>query len=80
MTTPLFIGQTMPGSSGEHDLQERYGTRSRVEAFFKHQVLSSLVYVSGRGAKEWVATIDTYFHSLRRLPCTSRCENLSDRF
>jgi hypothetical protein len=40
MATPLFIRQTMPGSLGEHDLQERYGTRSRVEAFCKHQVLS----------------------------------------
>src|SRR6478672_4503504 len=37
MTTPL-----MPGSCGEHDLQERYGTRSRAEAFYKHQVLRYL--------------------------------------
>jgi predicted pyridoxine 5'-phosphate oxidase superfamily flavin-nucleotide-binding protein len=42
MTTPLFIRQTMPGSGGEHDLQERYGTRSRAEAFYKHQVLNFL--------------------------------------
>ena len=42
MTTTLFIRQTMPGSRGEHDLQERYGTRSRAEAFYKHQVLSYL--------------------------------------
>src|SRR4029077_3717879 len=42
MTTPLIIQQTMPGSPGEHDLQERYGTRSRAEAFYKHQVLSYL--------------------------------------
>jgi predicted pyridoxine 5'-phosphate oxidase superfamily flavin-nucleotide-binding protein len=42
MTTPLFARQTMPGSRGEHDLQERYGTRSRAEAFYKHQVLSYL--------------------------------------
>jgi predicted pyridoxine 5'-phosphate oxidase superfamily flavin-nucleotide-binding protein len=32
----------MPGSRGEHDLQEQYGTRSRAEAFYKHQVLSYL--------------------------------------
>ena len=42
MTTPLLIRQTMPGSHGEHDLQERYGTRSRAEAFYKHQMLSYL--------------------------------------
>src|SRR5438445_42861 len=42
MTTPLIIQQTMPGSHGEHDLQERYGTRSRAEAFYNHQVLSYL--------------------------------------
>ena len=34
--------QTLPGSRGEHDLQVRYGTRSRAEAFYKHQVLSYL--------------------------------------
>jgi predicted pyridoxine 5'-phosphate oxidase superfamily flavin-nucleotide-binding protein len=34
--------QTLPGSGGEHDLQVRYGTRSRAEAFYKHQVLSYL--------------------------------------
>jgi predicted pyridoxine 5'-phosphate oxidase superfamily flavin-nucleotide-binding protein len=42
MTTPLILQQTMPGSRGEHDLQERYGTRPRAEAFYKHQVLSYL--------------------------------------
>jgi predicted pyridoxine 5'-phosphate oxidase superfamily flavin-nucleotide-binding protein len=42
MTTALIAHQTMPGSQGEHDLQERYGTRSRAEAFYKHQVLSYL--------------------------------------
>src|SRR5947208_13162947 len=42
MTAPLIIQQTTPGSHGEHDLQERYGTRSRAEAFYKHQVLSYL--------------------------------------
>ena len=42
MTIPLIIQQPLPGSQGEHDLQERYGTRSRAEAFYKHQVLSYL--------------------------------------
>ena len=37
MTTPL-----MPGSCGEHDLQERYGNRKRAEAFYKHQMLTYL--------------------------------------
>jgi hypothetical protein len=39
MTTQLLIPQTMPGSHGEHELQQRYGTRSRAEAFYKHQML-----------------------------------------
>jgi predicted pyridoxine 5'-phosphate oxidase superfamily flavin-nucleotide-binding protein len=42
MTTQLLIPQTMPGSHGEHELQQRYGTRSRAEAFYKHQMLSYL--------------------------------------
>ena len=42
MTTPLSIQQTMPGSRGEHDLQERYGNRKRAEAFYKNQMLSFL--------------------------------------
>jgi predicted pyridoxine 5'-phosphate oxidase superfamily flavin-nucleotide-binding protein len=42
MTTPLIVQQTMPGSRGEHDLQARYGTRSRAGAFYKHQMLSYL--------------------------------------
>jgi hypothetical protein len=33
MTGPSIIPRTMPGSRGEHDLQERYGTRARAEAF-----------------------------------------------
>src|SRR6266446_4611091 len=33
---------TMPGSRGEHDLQERYGNRKRAEAFYKNQMLSYL--------------------------------------
>ena len=32
----------MPGSHGEHDLQERYGTRARAEAFYQKQMLSYL--------------------------------------
>ena len=42
MTTPLLARQALPGSRGEHELQERYGTRSRAEAFYKHQVLRYL--------------------------------------
>jgi uncharacterized protein len=42
MTTPLIIEQTMFGSCGEHDLQERYGNRKRAEAFYKNQMLSYL--------------------------------------
>jgi predicted pyridoxine 5'-phosphate oxidase superfamily flavin-nucleotide-binding protein len=37
MTTP-----SMPGSCGEHDLQERYGNRKRAEAFYRNQMLSYL--------------------------------------
>ncbi|MGY2067029.1 pyridoxamine 5'-phosphate oxidase family protein [Blastococcus sp. SYSU DS0619] len=32
----------MPGSSGEHRLQERYGTSTRARAFYDHQVLERL--------------------------------------
>jgi predicted pyridoxine 5'-phosphate oxidase superfamily flavin-nucleotide-binding protein len=42
MTTPPIIPQTMPGSWGEHELQERYGTKARAEAFYKKQMLSYL--------------------------------------
>ena len=42
MTTPLIIPQIMPGSCGEHDLQERYGNRKRADAFYKNQMLSYL--------------------------------------
>jgi uncharacterized protein len=42
MTTPLIIEQTMFGSCGEHDLQERYGNRKRAEGFYKHQMLTYL--------------------------------------
>src|SRR2546428_2868048 len=42
MTTPLIIQQTMLGSCGEHDLQERYGNRKRADAFYKNQMLNYL--------------------------------------
>src|SRR5882762_3000655 len=42
MTTPLIIQQTMLGSCGEHDLQERYGNRKRADGFYKNQMLSYL--------------------------------------
>jgi uncharacterized protein len=42
MTTPLIIPRTMPGSHGEHDLQELYGTRARADAFYQKQMLSYL--------------------------------------
>jgi predicted pyridoxine 5'-phosphate oxidase superfamily flavin-nucleotide-binding protein len=42
MTSPSVARQALPGSRGEHELQERYGTRSRAEAFYKHQVLRYL--------------------------------------
>src|SRR6267378_3556236 len=33
---------TMPGSRGEHDLQERYGNRKRADGFYKNQMLNYL--------------------------------------
>src|SRR2546427_11263158 len=42
MTTPLIIQQTILGSCGEHDLQERYGNRKRADAFYKNQMLNYL--------------------------------------
>ena len=42
MTTPLNLAGTMPGSCGERELQELYGTRARAEAFYKKQMLSYL--------------------------------------
>src|SRR3954447_20855318 len=33
MTTPLIIPRAMPGSRGEHELQEQFGTRARADAF-----------------------------------------------
>lgn len=34
--------RALPGSEGEHALQERYGTTRRARAFYEHQVLDSL--------------------------------------
>jgi len=42
MNTPVNIPRTTPGSRGEHELQERYGTRPRAEAFYNKQMLSYL--------------------------------------
>ena len=42
MTTPSISQQTMPGSRGEHDLQERYGNQKRAEGFYRNQMLSYL--------------------------------------
>jgi predicted pyridoxine 5'-phosphate oxidase superfamily flavin-nucleotide-binding protein len=42
MTTPLFVPRSMPGSRGEHDLQERFGSRARAEAFYRKQMLDYL--------------------------------------
>src|SRR6267142_6729389 len=42
MTTPSISQQTMPGSRGEHDLQERYGNRKRADAFYRNQMLNYL--------------------------------------
>jgi len=33
---------TMPGSRGEHDLQERYGNQKRAEGFYRNQMLNYL--------------------------------------
>jgi hypothetical protein len=32
----------LPGSDGEHELQEKYNTASRAQAFYRHQVLGYL--------------------------------------
>lgn len=40
MSTPESI--TLPGSDGEHELQEKLNTASRANAFYRHQVLSYL--------------------------------------
>ena len=40
MSTPESI--TLPGSDGEHELQDKLNTASRANAFYRHQVLSYL--------------------------------------
>src|SRR6266849_8918156 len=35
-------GNALPGSDGEHRLQEKYGTATRALAFYRHQVLDHL--------------------------------------
>jgi predicted pyridoxine 5'-phosphate oxidase superfamily flavin-nucleotide-binding protein len=42
MNTPLNMPRTLPGSRAEIDLQERYLTRARAEAFYSKQMLSYL--------------------------------------
>jgi uncharacterized protein len=42
MNTPLNMSRTLPGSRAEFDLQERYLTRARAEAFYGKQMLSYL--------------------------------------
>ena len=42
MNTLMNIPRTTPGSRGERELQERYGTRPRAEAFYNKQMLSYL--------------------------------------
>ena len=37
-----MLKTTMPGSHGEHALQERYGNQKRAEAFYTHQMLTYL--------------------------------------
>jgi uncharacterized protein len=39
-TNSSIIPGTLPGSRGERDLQEQYGTRARAEAFYHKQMLS----------------------------------------
>lgn len=38
----MRIIESLPGSRGEHELQEEYGTRARAEAFYRNQVLDYL--------------------------------------
>lgn len=53
---------TLPGSSGEHTLQDRYGTESRALAFYDDQMLdrlnAAMVRFIGRMEMMWVATSD----------------------
>jgi uncharacterized protein len=49
--------QLMPGSSGEHDLQERYGTVARARSFYRRQVLDRL----NAGMQEFIARQEMCF-------------------
>jgi predicted pyridoxine 5'-phosphate oxidase superfamily flavin-nucleotide-binding protein len=55
--------QSCPGSHGEHELQERYGTTARAQAFYDHQVLDYLNPVMrefiGRQEMVFIATADS---------------------
>ena len=42
MTSETLPPATLPGSAGEHTLQEQYGTRLRASAFYRSQVLDHL--------------------------------------
>jgi predicted pyridoxine 5'-phosphate oxidase superfamily flavin-nucleotide-binding protein len=57
MTGPSTIPQTLPGSRGEHDLQERYGTRGRAEAFYNKQMLGYL----NPQMRSFIARQETFF-------------------
>jgi predicted pyridoxine 5'-phosphate oxidase superfamily flavin-nucleotide-binding protein len=59
MTTPLILEQTIPGSHGEHVLQEQYGTRSRAEAFYRRQVLG---YINSQ-MRTFIARQEMFFLS-----------------
>jgi predicted pyridoxine 5'-phosphate oxidase superfamily flavin-nucleotide-binding protein len=61
---PAHLDCALPGSDGEHELQERYGTAARARAFYDRQVLDRL---NGRmrafiGRQElcFVATADAH--------------------
>ena len=42
MSLEKLLRNVLPGSDGEHDLQETYGTAARAEAFYRNQLLSYL--------------------------------------
>ncbi len=55
--------QTRPGSRGEHELQEQYGTKARAQAFYDHQGLDYLNPAMhdfiGRQEMVFIATADS---------------------
>lgn len=58
----MEIGTARPGSAGEHQIQDRYGTTSRADRFYQQQVLDRLndrmqVFV-GRQEMIFIATSD----------------------